>query len=95
MGMSSYVVGFRPADKKWEEMLAIWNMCKKAKVAIPEEVIDFFDDCDPNGKPGLDVSLPEDAVEEYNHDKHCQSGYTVDVSKLPKDVRYVRFINSW
>lgn len=92
MGMSTYVVGFRPADKKWEEMLAIWNMCKKAKVAIPDEVVDFFDDCDPNGKPGLEIEI-EGALEEYTSD--YQNGFTLDVTKLPKDVRYVRFINSY
>ena len=92
MGVSSHVCGYRPADAEWKKMAKIWNACVEAKVAVPPEVYTFFDGEDPENKPGMEVDI-DAAVEEISHDS--SSGYQVDVTKLPKGVRYVRFENSW
>ena len=52
MSMSSSVVGFRPADDKWKKMKKIWDSCEEADVAIPKDVLDFFDGEYPVEKPG-------------------------------------------
>lgn len=55
--MSSHVEGFVPADQNWNDKLAVWNACKKAKVEIPKEIYDFFDGEDPNNKAGKTVDI--------------------------------------
>ena len=42
MGMSTHVVGFKPANAKWLNMKAIWDACQEAEIAVPDEVGDFF-----------------------------------------------------
>lgn len=91
MSMDTYVVGFRPADEKWNGMKRIWEMCEKQKVPIPKEVEEFFNDDPPGDKPGMEIEI-EDACTEY--EANGQAGIEVDTSKLPKGVKILRFINS-
>jgi hypothetical protein len=92
MSMSTHVVGFRPADKKWHQMKKIWQDCEAADVPIPKEVLEFFDHEDPADKPGAEVEL-KDALREWHGDG--RSGYEVDIMKLPPDVKILRFYNAW
>lgn len=92
MSMSTCVMGFRPPDEKYEQMKEIWLACKKAKVEIPEEVSDFFEDMDPDDA-GIKVGLSKECCREYSGD--MEEGYEVDITKLPKDVKIIRFVNSW
>ncbi len=96
MSMSTHICGFKPADEKWKLMKAIWDACAAAKVKPPDEVEQFFEGCDPD-PAGVVVSEEElekaGAVKEYA--SSSESGYEVDVSKLPKGVKILRFINSW
>jgi len=87
-----HVTGFRPADEKWNKMKATWDACKAAKVAIPGEVMDFFEGEDPSDKPGMDVKVTA-ACEKFSNE--FGMGYMVDLSKLPADVKILRFRNSW
>lgn len=92
MGMSMHVVGFRPADDKWNKMKAAWDACEAAGLPIPEEVENYFEDEYPGDKPGMEVELGE-AVQELN--REGEEGYQVDVTKLPDGVRFIRFYCSW
>ena len=73
-------------------MEAAWVACEEAGVECPEEVVTFFDTFDSSGDPrempGVSIDLG-DAVEEWHAD--MQDGHLVDVTKLPKDVRYILF----
>lgn len=93
MGMSSYIVGFRPADDEWNRMKMIWDSCKEADIDPPTEVEDFFDGEDPGDKPGVEINIDE-AVKEWTNNDYA-SGYEVEISKLPKGLKVLRFINSW
>ncbi len=90
MSMSTHVVGFRPADAKWKEMKTIWEMCERAKIKIPDEVQKFFNGEAPGDKPGQEVEIN---VKGWSDDS--RQGYELDLTKLPKDVRFIRFYNSW
>ena len=92
MGMSTHVVGFRPPDERWNAMKAIWESCETAGVHIPEDVEKFFGHESPSNRPGAEVELGE-ALTDYSEDS-CD-GYELDITKLPKDVRIVRFYNSY
>jgi hypothetical protein len=92
MGMSTHVVGFKPADAKWKKMKAVWDACDEAKTEVPDSVEKFFDGVYPGDAPGMFVNI-EKATTEWG-DNGC-SGYEVDLTKLPKDVTVIRFFNSW
>ena len=92
MGMSTHVVGFVPPDEEWEKKKAVWNACKEAGIKLPSEVESYFDCNDPNGLPGLEVSIGE-ALEWFSEE--WRQGYDVRLDKLPPNIKVLRFFNSW
>lgn len=92
MGMSTHVIGFKPADEKWHQMKAIWDNCKAAGISIPDQVEKFFEYETPDDN-GVQVELEDVAATEWSNE--WAVGYEVDVTKLPKDVTVIRFYNSW
>ena len=91
MSMSTGVVGFHPPDEKWLKMKAIWDSCAEAGINPPNEVQEFFDWGTPE-EQGVEVNL-DDCAEEYTSD--MQSGFEIEVDKIPKNVKVIRFYNSW
>jgi len=98
MSMSTHVVGFRPPDEKWKKMKAVWEACKKADMDPPEEVQDFFEYEGPDDQ-GVEVReealRKAGAISQWEDKDGSASGYEIDVTKLPKDVKIVRVYNSW
>lgn len=98
MGMSTHIIGIKPPDAKWRTMKEVYDACKGAGVGLPIEVQRFFEkDIENYGAPdpkGVLTEIEEGgAVTVYGDDS--QSGFEVDVTKLPPDVKIVRFYNSW
>jgi hypothetical protein len=96
MGMSMHVVGIRPADEKWQKMKQVWDACIEANISPPAEVdkVDKFFNGDTPDDKGVLVEIRSKAcTSEYNED--MREGIEVDISKLPKDVKIVRFYCSW
>ena len=93
MGMSTNIVGFKPADEKWNKMKDVWDICKMAEIDPPDEVLRFFDHVYPGDAPGMEVKLSEPSVVEWS-DRY-RSGFEVNIDLLPKDVKFIRFYNSW
>jgi len=91
MSMSTYVVAFRPPDETFKKMKAIFDVCAEAGVDLPKEVSEFFDDSEPDPK-GVEIKIP-DAIEPWAND--MAQGFQIDLDKLPKDVKYIRFYNEW
>lgn len=97
MSMSMHVQGIRPPDERWQQMRAIWNACDAAGLEIPEEVLEFFGHSEPDAA-GVVISLDyadgtgelHECVTEYNAD--MREGFVIDIDKLPKDVKLVRFM---
>lgn len=93
MGMSTHVVGIVPADTKFLKMKAIWELCEENNVEIPSEVVDFFNNKRPDDK-GVTIYFREhEAISEYWDES--SEGFDVVIDKLPKDVKIIRFYNSW
>lgn len=89
MGMGINIIGFKPPDKKWLKMKAIWDLCKEAFIDPPEEVEEFFDYEDPD-KAGVLINLKNTpAVEEWSAD--MKDGFQVDLKKLPEGIKFIRF----
>ena len=87
MGVSLYVEGYRKADEQWNKMKAIWNACHDAKISVPKEVDVFFDYHNPNKMTGKKIDISS-AIVEYSGD--CASGFEIDITRLPKDIRHIR-----
>lgn len=93
MGMSTNIEAIRPPDEKWKKMKAIFDSCKNANIDPPDEIWDFF-----NGEPPSDLGVVieienTDAVEKVSED--MRDGFIVDLTELPKDVKYIKFYNSY
>lgn len=89
--MSTHVVGFKPPDERWNKMKAVWDACRAAKIAVPDDVLSFFNGYDPSPN-GVEVDIGGclmTLVEEG------REGFVVDVKKLPKDVTAIKFYNAW
>jgi hypothetical protein len=95
MGMSSSVAGIVPADDTFNDMKAIWEMCERTNVPIPDKVLDFFNGETPDDA-GVVVYIDSGrspAVTDFAND--YQQGYEVDISKLDPKYKILRFVNSW
>lgn len=86
-----WVVGFVPPDEKWQQMADIYFACKRAKVDIPYEVEEFFDEGEPDPH-GQEVRLDAKA-REYKADMHL--GLEIDVKDIPAKCKVIRFYNSY
>jgi hypothetical protein len=92
--MSTFVRGIIPKDDKYNKMLRVYEACEEAETEQPIEVIEFFrlndfDEPDPNG---IVIDL-DDIATDWQSDG-CL-GVEIAIDKLPKDVKIIRFINSW
>lgn len=84
-------MGFRPPDEKWQKMKLVYDACVSAGIPIPDEVYSFFDGEAPDNS-GVEVDISK-IVKEWGDDS--RSGFEIELSLLPKDVKVLRFYNSW
>lgn len=96
MSMSSSVRGFVPPDDKFKKMLKAYKSCEDAGISPPKEVRDFFNDETPD-PAGVEINLKDkkykDAVKVYHAE--MQEGFEIDLTKLPDDIKVIRFVNSY
>jgi hypothetical protein len=94
MSMSTYVVGFADAGDVWQKHKRVYDACKDAGVSLPEETEQFFGfgkKPDPNG---ITVDLADhECCAPYKAE--MQDGFEIDIRKLPKNIRKIRFYNSY
>ena len=90
MGMSTWVEGFKPPNDKWKAMKIIWEACEEAGIEIPKKVYDYFEG-EPPDEAGVRVEIP---CKDYD-DGIARSGVEIDLAKISKDVKMIRFGNSW
>lgn len=89
MSMSTSIVAFRPADDEWQRMKAVWDACQNAGIPMPEKIKEFFGHEEPN-EEGVVVDIQATgAAVEWNSGN--SSGFEVDLKKIEKGVRFVRF----
>lgn len=94
MGSSMHIKGIRPPDTEYQQMKAVYDACKSAKVPVPDRVMDFFDWQEPNPNGILtDLDLSE-AVNTWSDD-NGREGFEVELAKLPANITHIRFYMSW
>jgi len=91
--------GIKPPDKEWLKMKTVYNSCNEAGVPVPGEVLDFFDN-EPPDALGVLVPLAEQNDGDLDESKPCVEKYDaeemsygmeLDLAKLPKDIKILRF----
>ena len=89
MGMSTGIYGLKPPDETWKKMKTILDACKAGGVEPPPRVSAFFEE-EPDGDNGQRVEIPWKKWE-----GNGETGIEIEVAKIPKDVKIIRFYNSW
>ncbi len=95
--MSSYVdiYGFRKDNGELKGMMELADKLRELKIPPPKELCDYFGieegviEIPPQMK-GDKVELPY-TVGSYNSTQY----YEIDLTLIPKDLRYIRFSESW
>ena len=98
MSMSMHVKVFRPGDAKWHRMKGAYDSCIAAGVPVPAEVNEFFNFETPDEK-GVEIELGAP----YGKNHECctpyngngESGFEIDIDKVPEGVKTIRFYCSW
>ena len=93
MGVSYFVLGIKPADEKFNKMKAAYDACEKAGICIPKELDEFFGKNIPNDK-GVEVYLDSDGPY-VTMDGNDDFRLTVDLRKLPEDIKILQFVVSY
>ena len=80
------VIGYTPIDKRWREMKKIYDACKEANVAIPQEVVSYFNGLTPPNDPeGIAVCIDRAVTtDEFG------TVLYVDLTLVPENVTKIR-----
>lgn len=89
MSMTISVYGIKPKDKKFEEMFSIYQSCKHLNIEFPKEVREYFGYENPDEK-GVIINIEKFTTMHDGEYAGC-TGYDVDLSILPEDIKTVRF----
>lgn len=93
MSMSTHIIGFVPPDNRWKELKKVYDACIFAGIEVPDEVLEFFN-YEPPDDLGIEIDLEDDKYSsEYQTDG--SEGYLVELNKLPKEIKFIRFYNSY
>jgi hypothetical protein len=82
------------------KMKSVWDACVSAEIAAPREVQDFFQGESPDDK-GVTVDFGSDLSPKAEfgvtkwRDEFTSDGFEIELAKLPKDVKILRFVCSW
>ncbi len=97
MGVSLEVVGFHPPDKKWKEMKAAYDACKRVGIEPPVEVLEFFDWREPDDR-GVECDFIRDdkykpLATEWKEE--MAEGVEIELGKLPANITHLRVYISY
>jgi hypothetical protein len=97
MSVSTYLQAFRDLDGKFKKMMEAKKYCDKNNLSYPKEIKEYFGELlDQNDKDIEDEMAEidiENVIEEYKEE--MSEGFEIELSKLPKEVKKIRFINSY
>lgn len=93
--MSTKVIGFvSPDDETYQKHVKVLKACLDAEIEkLPKETAEYFDSEYPDEcliEEKLEIEIP---VQEYSAE--AEEGFEILVSKIPKGVHKIRFVNSW
>ncbi len=89
MSMHTRVVAFRAPDEQWQRMKTVWDACDDAGIDIPEKVLEYFGDEEPDPR-GVEID-----IHKYIWTADMQEGFEIFLEEVPEDVKVIRFYNSY
>ena len=93
MSTSNHIIGFIPQDAGFKKMKKIYDLCKEGNIEVPEEVQKFFNYETPDDS-GVWIDLEgKDFVKDFYDD--MESGWEIDVTRIPKIIKTIRFYISY
>ncbi len=100
MSMSTSVVGLRNLDIKFNDMIKLKKMCEKSKVSYPKELIEYFGKNNVGeSEEYLKSEMTEIEIEDEDFvsawKAEMQEGFEIEVDKIPKEIKTIRFYNSY
>ena len=98
--MSTYVVAVRDLDGQFKKMMEIKKYCDGMKVSYPKEVQDYFgtliNESDRSITEEMStIRLEKGIVHEFSDRERAEDGISIELAKLPKEVKILKFINSY
>lgn len=94
MGMSMHIVGIVTPTEEYKKKVEAYYACENAGIPIPEALETYFHGEPPNPK-GMELRMEgHESVEKFS-DSYPREGFTVDLTKIPKNIRFIRFYNSY
>ena len=97
MGMSTSVMGVRDLDGNFSKMMKVKLTCEEANVDYPQEVKLYFGQYVAESESLLRREMEEmeiqPAIEKLNEE--MTDGLQVNLDRLPKDTKAIRFRNSY
>lgn len=94
MSTFSYVQGVVPKDEKYLKMEKIYDDCTSLGIKAPDEVLSYLDALGESCESGLLTELPEGVVKQCGDMEGCDV-WEIDIEKVPKDIKKIRFITSY
>jgi hypothetical protein len=94
--MSTHIDGIVPPDSDWKKMKRIYDACIDANINVPDDVWTFFDNEEPDDS-GVIIDLLEkkDVCICREWGDMNRTGHELDVCDIPKNIKTLRFYNSW
>jgi hypothetical protein len=95
MGMNLHVRGVRNLDGQFQKMMNIKLACDEADSDYPQTVIDYFsarDVGDPERELRASMEEIDIRVAVTDASRDMQDIREVDLSKLPKETKRIRFV---
>lgn len=89
MSLDLFIKAIKPAGELHNKMMQAYKACCEAQVSVPKEVEVYFGGNEPN-LLGVEINhydLPKECRDEFNNG--YQSGFRIDLSKLPDGVQYL------
>jgi hypothetical protein len=98
MSVSSHCVAIKPATTEYLAKAAAWRACRAAGVAIPDELLKFFDYHEPDDSGmltdlGTSHGAKHPCCKPWGNDM-CD-GFQVDLGLVPEGTRFIRFYTSY
>lgn len=94
MGMSMWVAGFVPPDETYRKKREAYLACRAAGINPPDELEKFFDYQEPS-EHGYEKKRSELGAAVVDWSDDSSEGFEIDLSKLPANVKRIRFSCSW
>lgn len=93
MSESYHAYAIQALDDEAQNMADIWHSCTRGGIDVPDEVVDFFEGQGPDDA-GRPVKLDDhECCSKYSDD--MKTGLEIDMTKLPANVKKLRFFVSY